>query len=238
MHDDRELLDTVIILPPPYCPWSHFWKWLDCQKRGTISGVLVPCKIVFPSISVKLIFRIQLSELAKSYCWSLTLIWGWYEAGWTHLTPHRICCTPVSVNRALSGHFIRYTCTIYCTSIHSTSFYFHKVSNVQFLTTLSEVCKFDYVFIIEVMVKGGLHYIERCFKFFVCPIYKQNIRNLSEYNSIQCNNTTNYELNAKTYNIINTSTTVSTKTEHYRHHKSRLYGRTVVLDCIRLHSYT
>uniref|UniRef100_A0A667Y1D6 Cyclin-dependent kinase 12 n=1 Tax=Myripristis murdjan TaxID=586833 RepID=A0A667Y1D6_9TELE len=48
-------------------------------------------------------------------------------------------------------------------------------------------------------------------------------------------NSTNYELSVK-HNGINTSITVTKrKPEHYRHHKSKPYGRTVVLDWIRLY---
>lgn len=43
----------------------------------------------------------------------------------------------------------------------------------------------------------------------------KNIRHISEYNALQYNIITSYDLNAETYDLIHTS-------EHYRHHKSWL----------------
>ncbi len=47
----------------------------------------------------------------------------------------------------------------------------HKYE-VQFLLTLSEMCKFINIFIIEVIVKCGIYYIQRCFYvfFYVTPL--------------------------------------------------------------------
>ncbi len=58
----------------------------------------------------------------------------------------------------------------------------------------------------------------------------QHIRNISQYNAVQYSTIGNRDLSAKTYNWINTSMTVSTKTD-YRHRKSRQKGRTVTLGC-------
>ncbi len=61
---------------------------------------------------------------------------------------------------ALSIYFIRYTCTVCCYSVqqicHKYKFNLYEVYNVQFLLTLSELCKFNYMFITEVRVKGGV----------------------------------------------------------------------------------
>ncbi len=43
-----------------------------------------------------------------------------------------------------------------------------------------------------------------------------NIRNTLEYNAVQYDSTTNYDLNAKEYNWIYTFQTKSTRTEHYK----------------------
>ncbi len=49
----------------------------------------------------------------------------------------------------------------------SLSFYLYKADIVQFMVTLSEMCKLNYMFIIDVIgwCCTGLHYIESCF----CP---------------------------------------------------------------------
>lgn len=55
----------------------------------------------------------------------------------------------------LTGHFIRYTCTMFCNSIQRlcTKLYLDKVL---LLVTLSQVFQFNHVFIIEAIVKGGI----------------------------------------------------------------------------------
>ncbi len=64
------------------------------------------------------------------------------------------------------------------------------------------------------------------------PIYihewGQNIRNTSEYNAAQYEAAPPPTMTSMLKHNL-TRVTVSTKPEHYRHHKSRLYGRTVVL---------
>lgn len=42
-------------------------------------------------------------------------------------------------------------------------------------------------------------------------VFLQNIRKTSQYKAVQNNTTINYDLNAKTYHLNNTSMTVSTK---------------------------
>lgn len=61
------------------------------------------------------------------------------------------------------------------------------------------------MFINEVMVKGADIILRGVSNFFELP-----------------NTTTSYNPNAKIYNLVNTSMTMSTKTQHYsRNHKSR-----------------
>ncbi len=70
--------------------------------------------------------------------------------------------------------------------------------------------------------------------FFVPPVYQhEGVRVLeTPLNVMQ------QHLNAKTYNWIYTFQTKSTKTEHYKLRKRRIYSRAVVLNCIWLHRCT
>ncbi len=97
----------------------------------------------------------------------------------------------------------------------------YRAHNVQILVTLSEMCTFNYVYIVEFIVKGGLHFLKGVSNFSSLPFTNMGGPNVKKY-----------DLNAKTCNLINTS---MTKVELYRHHKIRLYGRTVLFDCIRLY---
>ncbi len=79
--------------------------------------------------------------------------------------------------------------------------------------------KFNYMFIIEVIVKGGVVLDNIIFKgvsIFLSSLFtymytykhylrQQNTKNTSEYKAVKYNNT--YDLNTKTYNWINTSMT-------------------------------
>lgn len=72
---------------------------------------------------------------------------------------------------ALLGTLVQSNAIQYNSSAINSTFY--EVYNVQFLLRLPEMCKFSYMFIIEIIVKAGLllNYIETCFYLFVLPIY-------------------------------------------------------------------
>ena len=88
------------------------------------------------------------------------------------------------------------------------------------------VLKISCIFIIDVRVKDGVVLAFIIFrgvflKIFVLFIYKneEGITLETPLNIILSSSTPNYSLSAQIYNLKNTSMTVSTKSEHYRHHK-------------------
>lgn len=62
-----------------------------------------------------------------------------------------------------------------------------------------------------------------------------NIRITSKYNVVQDNITTNYDLSAKTYDLINASVTVSRKRNITGIIKVDFMAKQLYLDCIRLY---
>lgn len=59
----------------------------------------------------------------------------------------------------------------------------------------------------------------------------QNIRNSSQYNIVQYNTTSNYNLNVKTYHLINTGVTMSTKLNIVGMIKVDVVAEQLLIDC-------
>ncbi len=77
--------------------------------------------------------------------------------------------------------------------------------------TVSEMCKFHHI--TEVIVKGCVVLDYFILRFVVPLIYIDEggwiVENTSQHNAVQYNTITDYDLNAKTYILSNTSMTVS-----------------------------
>ncbi len=105
---------------------------------------------------------------------------------------------------------------------------FYEVYNVQFLLSLCKLRLWGWGHSWRCCCPG-LHYTERCFSFLVLPVSKHDgseyLWDISEYNVVQYNSTTNSDLSAKTYHWIYTKIT---KTEHYKLRTSIIYSRAVV----------
>lgn len=127
-------------------------------------------------------------------------------------------------------------CTIQCNLMQSnTKSTFTKLTML--LVIVGEHCwKFQLYVLLRSYLKVVVYWTTLYWEMFAIISHLrarrgQNIRNSSQYNIVQYNTTSNYNLNVKTYHLINTGVTMSTKLNIVGMIKVDVVAEQLLIDC-------